>query len=71
MTLEEAMRKVTGILYHPSMNNARADVVITPGPNRTVCVAGPQYLLDGFVRPLENSGLLLHRPAPATLLVVY
>jgi hypothetical protein len=65
------MRKVTGILYHPSLHKARPDVVIVPGPNRTVCIAGPKYLLDGFVPPLENSGLLLHRPAPATLLVVY
>lgn len=71
MTMEEALRRVSGIILHPSFNDARRDVVIIPGPNRTVCIAGPRNLLDGFSRALENSGMVLRRPAPATLLVVF
>lgn len=69
--MEEAMRKVTGVLYHPAFDKARRDVVIAPGPNRTVRVDGPQNLLDGFVTPLANSGMVLDRPAPATLLILF
>lgn len=71
MTLEEAMRRVTGILLHPAFTDYRPDVVVTPGPDRTVCVRGPQKHLDGFSRALQNSGMVLHRPAPATLLIAF
>lgn len=65
------MRKVTGILHHPTFEKARHDVVIAPSLNGTVSICGPQTLLDGFVPVLERCGLDLRRPAPATLLVVY
>jgi hypothetical protein len=69
--MEDAMRQVTGILYHPVFDRTRPDVVFSPGPGRSVRISGPQNHLDGFSRALENSGMSLHRPAPATLLVLF
>jgi hypothetical protein len=71
VTMEEAMRRVTGILMHPAFSQMRPDCRITPGPNRTVLVSGPRTHLDGFVRPLERCGLSVARPAPATLSVAF
>jgi hypothetical protein len=71
VTLDETVRKVTGILQHPSLSNARPDVVIAPSLNGTIGIHGPRTLLDGFVPVLEKCGLVVRRPAPATLLVVY
>jgi hypothetical protein len=69
--MEEAMRKVTGILIHPAFSDTRADVVITPGPNRTVTINGPKNHLDGFTPALRTCGLTLSRPAPATLVIAF
>ena len=71
VTMEEAMRRVTGILMHPVFSQMRPDCRITPGPNRTVIVSGPRGHLDGFVRALERCGLHVTRPAPATLSVAF
>jgi hypothetical protein len=69
--MEEAMRRVTGVILHPVFEKARPDIVVAPGPNRTVSVSGPQNHLDGISRALQRTGLAIHRPAPATLLVVF
>jgi hypothetical protein len=70
MTTEEAMRKVTGALSHPSLSRLRPDVVIRPGTDRTIRVDGPQAALDGFTRVLRKCGLETVRSAPVLLLVV-
>jgi hypothetical protein len=64
------MRRVYGILSHPSFSKSRPDVVITPGPSRTIAISGPRRCLDAILPALANSGMTLQRAAPATLLVV-
>jgi hypothetical protein len=71
VTMEEAMRRVTGVILHPVFEKARPDIVVAPGPNRTVSVNGPRDHLDGISRALTRTGLEIVRPAPATLVVVF
>lgn len=69
--MEQAMRHVTGVIMHPVFSRIRPDVVISPGPNQTVTVSGPQTHLDGISRALQTTGVELLRPAPALLQVAF
>jgi hypothetical protein len=71
VTMEQAMRHVTGVIMHPAFSKIRPDVVISPGPDHTVTVSGPRDHLDGISRVLQNTGVELHRPAPALLQVAF
>ena len=71
MTLDEAMRKIIGVLSHPAFEKSRPDIVVAPRLNGVICISGPQHHLDGISRALRHTGMELDRPAPATLLVTF